>query len=96
MFIDTGDQFLGTTSFDSIMRAINKYPDANVISFPFIYQGKTTGEEDNRLHGKIYKRAFLDKYHITFPANYLNEDISFNRLCRICSEYEGSPIIYES
>ena len=97
MFIDTGDIFLGSSSFDAISRAIKEYPEANVISFPYIYKEKVVNETSNRMHGKIYKRAFLEKYSITFAPNasYLNEDIGFNRTCRLCTDiiYETIPII---
>jgi hypothetical protein len=97
MFIDTGDIFIGRGSFDAINYAIKQYPDANVISFPYFYKGQVVNETSNRMHGKIYKRTFLEKYGITFAAesSYLNEDIGFNRTCKLCSDiiYEDIPII---
>ncbi len=97
MFIDTGDIFLGRNSFDAIICAIEKYPEANIISFPYYYKDKIENEKSNRMHGKIYKRTFLDKYGITFApeCSYLNEDIGFNRACRLCTDiiYENTPII---
>ena len=37
------------------------------------------------MHGRVYKREFLDTYNIRFcpESSYINEDIGFNRLCRI-------------
>lgn len=97
MFIDTGDIFIGKDSFIQIGKAIQKYSDANIISFPYIYKGETVNETSNRMHGKIYKRKFLEKYGITFAttSSYLNEDIGFNRACRLCTNiiYENTPII---
>ena len=48
------------------------------------YNVKVTKETDNRLHGKVYKRRFIETHNITFCAesSYLNEDIGFNRACR--------------
>lgn len=98
MFIDTGDIFISRTSFDVINDALRKYPDADIISFPYYYKDKMTNGDDNRLHGKIYKRAFLEKYNITFSSesSYLNEDIGFNRTCNLCTTniiYQPIPII---
>ena len=43
------------------------------------------GPDDNRLHGKIYSRKFLNEHDITFcfESSYMNEDIGFDRTCRI-------------
>lgn len=97
MFIDTGDIFISDASQDKVVKAIKENPDANIISFPYIYKDGITKETDNRMHGKIYKRAFLEKYSITFAAesSYLNEDIGFNRTCRLCTEVDGQPIVYK-
>lgn len=96
MFIDTGDVF---TSFEvqaTIKTTIDVNPNTNIISFPYFYKNEVTKETDNRLHGKIYKRSFLEKYNITFPliSLYLDEDIGFNRICRRCTEFEQQPIVY--
>ena len=71
-------------------------PRANIISFPYYYKGESTKKTDNRMHGKIYKRAFLEKYGITFApkSSYMDEDIGFNRTCRYCTEAENEPILY--
>ena len=88
MFIDTGDVFIGRTSFDAIEAAIRENPNADIISFPYIYKEKILNETSNRMHGKIYKRSFLEKYSITFApeSSYFNEDIGFNRACRLCTD----------
>ena len=98
MFIDTGDIFLGRTSFDVIEAAIRENPNADIISFPYIYKEETLNKTSNRMHGKIYKRSFLEKYNITFTleSSYMNEDIGFNRTCRLCTDniiYMDLPII---
>ena len=98
MFIDTGDIFLTRSSFDHITYAIEHNPEADIISFPYLYKDDILNETSNRMHGKIYKRAFLEKYNITFPleASYMNEDIGFNRACKLCTSniiYQHLPII---
>ena len=97
MFLDTGDIFITDASQDKVVKVIKENPDANVISFAYIYKDGATKETDNRMHGKVYKRAFLEKYGITFAAesSYLNEDIGFNRTCRYCTEAAGKPIIFK-
>ena len=97
MFLDTGDIFITDASQDKVVKAIKENPDANVISFAYIYKDGATKETDNRMHGKVYKRAFLEKYGITFAAesSYLNEDIGFNRTCRYCTEAAGAPVIFK-
>jgi len=71
-------------------------PNTNIFSFPYFYNGEVTKETDNRMHGKVYKRSFLEKYNITFPleTSYYDEDIGFNRACRRCTEAEEQPIYY--
>ena len=77
MFIDTGDIFLGMECFDFIKKAIKENPDADIISFPYIYKDDMPNEASNRMHGKIYKRTFIKQFEITFAAesSYMNEDI---------------------
>ena len=95
MFLDTGDTFICSGSFNAITTAIENNPNANVISFQYYHYDKISNHQDNRLHGRIYRREFLEKYNITFApeASYFNEDIGFNRMCRIATEVENQPII---
>ena len=98
MFIDTGDTFISRSSFDEIMHAIKEHEEADIISFSYLYKGEILNKTSNRMHGKIYKRSFLEKYNITFApeSSYMNEDIGFNRTCRLCTNnivYIDLPII---
>ena len=48
------------------------------------------------MHGKIYRRNFLEKYNIRFTpeCSRANEDIGFNVLCRlILSHYNPNGIV---
>jgi glycosyltransferase involved in cell wall biosynthesis len=96
MFMDAGDVFTSFEAQQGIAAAAYAYPDVNVFSFPYFHKGKLTKETDNRIHGKLYKREFLDKYDISFApeSSYLNEDIGFNRTCRLCTEAENQPIFF--
>ena len=97
MFLDTGDIFLSKEIQKEIIYALYKEPEANIISFPYYHKKILTKETDNRMHGKIYKRKFIEKYGITFCAesSYMNEDIGFNRTCRQFSDFSfiNIPII---
>jgi len=98
MFIDTGDIFISFEVQSKIVNTINENPDADVISFSYLYKNEILNNTSNRLHGKIYKRAFLEKYDITFApeSSYMNEDIGFNRTCRLCTDnivYIDLPVI---
>lgn len=85
MFLDTGDAFISKEVQKKIVDIITSDPEIEFWSFPYFHYGELTNEEDNRLHGKVYKRSFLEKYGITFPFLYLDEDIGFNRACRLCT-----------
>lgn len=97
MFIDTGDIFTSPEAQYGILNTITLNPQLDFISFPYFHNNKITQETDNRLHGKIYKRSFLKKYNITFSSEstYLNEDIGFNRTCRLCGKmtFISLPVI---
>ena len=98
MFIDTGDRFISHTAFEQIELAIHEHESADIISFPYLYKDEIPNELSNRMHGKIYKRSFIEKYGITFSpeSSYMNEDIGFNRACRMCTDnivYKHLPII---
>ena len=96
MFIDTGDEFISRKLQEEIPKIINENPATNIFQWSYFYNDKITTENDNRLHGKIYKRSFLNKYNITFCAesSYMNEDIGFNRTCRIISDSIGIPFMF--
>ena len=91
MFIDTGDIFISKEIQEEIPYIID---DAPVYMWSYYHGDKLTEFTDNRLHGKIYRRDFLKQYNITFceESSYLNEDIGFNRTCRMITEAEQIPI----
>ena len=97
MFIDAGDVFISDEAQEEIKNTINTAPSLDFISFQYYHYGELTEETDNRLHGKVYKRSFLEKYNITFApeSSYLNEDIGFNRTCRLFTDmnFISLPVI---
>ena len=96
MFLDTGDIFISHEIQKDIAGTIAANPNTNMFSFAYYYKDEITKETDNRMHGKVYKREFLNKYGITFAteSSYMNEDIGFNRTCRLCTEAAAQPILF--
>lgn len=97
MFIDTGDIFISPEAQQGILNIITANPSLDFISFPYFRNNEITKETDNRMHGKIYKREFLNKCKITFAleSSYMNEDVGFNRTCRLCTNmiFINLPVI---
>ena len=83
MFIDSDDYLYTPYTLKKMLDYIKEY-NGDILVSNFIY------ERDNEriiktedyiwLHGKIYKREFLDKYDIEFNNTRANEDNGFNRL----------------
>lgn len=96
MFIDTGDVIL-LGEQQKILQTIKENPNVDVFAWLYYYKDELTKHSDNRMHGKVYKREFLDKYGVTFCAesSYMDEDVGFNRTCRLLTDfyYIDEPII---
>lgn len=92
VFIDSDDYFYSPLSLYNLYNEAIK-TNSDVLVSNFLY------ERDNEklintyntvwLHGKIYKREFLEKNHITFNDTRANEDNGFNRLILL-----SKPIIF--
>ena len=83
VFIDSDDLFVGDDSLFEMYNEI-KAKDADLLIGNFIYRRdkKEIIKKNNLvwLHGKMYKRKFLNKYSICFNNSRANEDNGFNRL----------------
>lgn len=95
MFLDTGDYFLPVA--EQIHDIIKQNPEIDIFSWPFKIGDKISKDNNNMLHGRVYKRNFLATYKICFSeqGSYANEDIGFNQLCRlVLSKYypDGSHV----
>ena len=84
-FIDTEDYFINNKIQMIAINTIKDNPNKVIFSWPYLSNNKLSNHSNNRLHGRIYSRAFLKKYHISFcpESSYANEDVGFNRLCRL-------------
>ena len=90
MFIDTGDYFFENI-FDEIVETIQNHPQVQMFSWQHLYKDKPCTDKNNRLHGRVYRRQFLEKYGIHFSkdGSRANEDVGFNRACRIIIKHLG-------
>lgn len=83
VFIDSDDYFYSPFALKEMYSMIDKEKSDLVIS-NFIYErdNEVTIKKENPvwLHGKIYRREFLEKNNILFNTTRANEDNGFNRL----------------
>ena len=86
-FIDTDDYFISESVQENMLNTIRDNPEIELFTWQYQYESnkKISGELNNRMHGRVYKREFISKYELTFcpESSYANEDIGFNRLCRL-------------
>lgn len=87
IFIDSDDVFSDSNSVKRLYDLIsNANADVGMTSFfeelndRFVYHDPLYVW----LHGKIYRREFLNKYNIRFNETRANEDFGFNQLCFLC------------
>lgn len=83
VFIDSDDYFYDDSALSTLFKTIHQYNCDLVIS-SFIYErdGETIVKNYNNiwLHGKIYRRSFLEENKILFNGTRANEDNGFNNL----------------
>ena len=86
MFIDS-DDFLYTPAAISHLLSLIHQDSIDVSVSSFIYERDQERLIKNNdltwLHGKIFKRKFLEKHSILFPDSRANEDNGFNRLVQL-------------
>ena len=94
VFIDCGDEVTNTTFLKQYVTLMKNNPKVDMVAAPH-FEERPNYEVDmalnihNRMHGKIYRRSFLEKYGIKFvpECSRANEDIGFNVLCRLVLEH---------
>ncbi len=84
VFIDSDDYFYDEYSLENLITEIEK-SNADIVISNFIYErdNKHIIKKHNQvwLHGKIYRRSYLEKHNIKFNNTRANEDNGFNSLC---------------
>ena len=85
MFLDAGDVFISKEVQHELCHLVEYNTNMNLFVWQYYHYDELSTPYDNRLHGKIYKRAFLEEYGISFcdKSSYMNEDIGLNRTCNI-------------
>ena len=87
VFIDADDVFADSFSIQNLYNNI-KENECDLVIGNFIEESSNQFYEHNNdltwLHGKIYKRSFLEKYNIRFNETRSNEDNGFNQLILLC------------
>lgn len=83
MFLDADDTFSGAFAVELLANNLDKEPNVVLVSSVFFEKRKGLEFVQHQndmvwLHGKIYRRAFLDKYDIRFNETRANEDVGFN------------------
>lgn len=89
-FIDAGDTIYSPKVMRDIMEKIINEPQFSMIScahYEMRNEDNTLriiGPDHNRMHGKFFKRNFIEQYQIRFDPNTsrMNEDIGFNFIAR--------------
>lgn len=90
LFLDSDDFLYDCFAIENLLKNIKD----NDMAIGQIMDEKKDGKlfiyNDSKwcLHGKMYKRSFLNKYNIRFNDSRKSEDDSFNRLCML-----AEPII---
>ena len=93
-FIDTGDTLYNPTTYLNVLERIINEPQFLMISCAHLEMRddgnlRSIGPEHNRMHGKFFKRSFLEEYKIRFDpeTSRMNEDIGFNFIARAIAGY---------
>lgn len=94
MFVDAGDLFTSPLDTKAYFTYIEQHPEFYMFSPSHLEQKDAFNTElmdcgNNRIHGKVYLKEFLNTYNITFnpDCSYIDEDIGFNMACRmICTQ----------
>lgn len=103
MFLDADDTFSGAYAIQKIYERISNEQAYDVVMVigTFLEETKkgTYIKHENDMvwmHGKIYRRAFLDKYNIRFNMTRSNEDVGFNKIIQfIENPYERIGIVQD-
>ena len=90
MFLDADDTLSGAFSVEKIYQRISTEQARDIIMVIGTFleetkKGSYIKHENDMIwmHGKIYRRSFIDKYNIRFNDTRANEDVGFNKLIQL-------------
>lgn len=100
-FLDCGDVYISPNRLFECLNQVRSNPHIDLFSYTHLdekyapnnnYTYSEVGPENNRMHGKIYKRQFLVDHDIHFCAesSYANEDIGFNIATRLIAQEKAN------
>lgn len=83
LFLDTDDTFASPFAIEKLYNAITENEDSVVISGNFLEELETGkfylhAQDFLWMHGKIYRRDFIERYNLRFNLTRANEDMGFN------------------
>lgn len=86
VFLDADDQIYNPYILNLLMSKMEN-EELDLIYGDEIIEGKTVNRDNTgSLHGKMYRRSFIEKNKIKFNATRYSEDDGFNKLCMNLSE----------
>ena len=91
LFIDTEDVFYNFSVQIKMIKQILQHPQIYIFSWQTYISNKYINKDNHvNLHGRIFKREFLQKYNITFSkkGSYANQDVGFIRFCKLILKHE--------
>ena len=100
MFIDSDDALANPMVIATVLQEMESDENIAVLSCKFVEQiseltVKIHEKDTSFMHGKVYRRSFLDKYKLRQNENSrYNEDVGFNLLALLCANYETEKIIF--
>lgn len=87
-FLDSDDMLINMFSLETLL---NNIGDNDIISGQVVIEGKDNNVDSVKnteydLHGKLFKRNYIEKNNYRFNNSYRSEDNSYYRLLRIGTE----------
>ena len=86
VFIDSDDEFYDKYSVSKLYRTIESCEVVFGQMEDIYNDGSSVGHNECCLHGKMYRRSFLERNNIKFNNLRSHEDNAFNQLCLICAK----------
>ena len=98
VFIDADDEFYDENALSNLYKGVYKYYDLCIGQTYYVREDQVL-YFDECLHGKIYRRRFLNENNICFNGCRNHEDNAFNELwlctCKEINYLDESVIIYK-